>query len=259
MGNELGILPHLKPFSAQVAKRITRKSEVCATSAATEIIWGKILMAQEETNYSKEKKIAEDHLSCPEFRGFSDQVYRHRRNLLTFSLAIAACLLAGGNLKHLPLGLEISSPLFHPDNLLLLINGYLLIIFLVSATSEYKQWPNVNFKTCSFVAHSGYGGDKIPLPHLAATAETLLNALNRGTLSEGDTAELASLSALLKEHSNYQSTIHKFWSRRFMLDFWLPLLLGFITLVGLILSRYHGIEIIHPTSSVLPVPNSILV
>lgn len=216
-------------------------------------------MSQEEKNYSAEKKIAEEHLSCPEFRGFSDQVYRHRRNLLTFSLVITTCLLAGGSLKKLPLGLEISSPFFHPDFLLLLINSYLLIIFLVSATSEYKQWPNINFKTCSFVAHGGYGGGKVPLPHLAATAEGLLNALNKGTLSELDTSEIASLSALLKEHSNYQSTIHKFWSRRFILDFWLPSFFGFITLVGLILSRYHGAEIIHPTSFFYPIANSLLV
>lgn len=170
---------------------------------------------------------------APDFEAFSDQVYRHRRNLLTYSVIILICTIWGGELAQLPFGIKLNQHLAKLDLLLFALQIYFLIVFWSAAMAEFKSWPDRMITIPILTSDGGMGGSQSPQPFLSATTEKFIENLNRlreeGNRDEIEQDEVTQLKALLREYNSYQRSALRWCHWRYIIDLFFPLFLGIIT------------------------------
>lgn len=221
MGNELRILPHLKPFSLKTTGRITRESEDCAASAATEFIRGKSI------------NMASNRKSLDEFLGFSDQVYRHRRNLLSVSVVTISCIASESTISKLPFNIAQGKgvPL---DFLLLASCIYFFAILIVSANSEYK----LSFSASPIRGNTFEINDESKFPiERARKADDLIRGIKNDSAVSKE--HLHKIIENLTFYRDYQRSLCRWRNSRLFFDLWVPLLLGFAAITSLSYQVYH--------------------
>lgn len=173
----------------------------------------------------------------PTFGGFSDQVYRHRRNLLLFSTIIIACSLFQGSISNLPLGLEIAKNKDCIKLFILLIELYYLLIFSISSCAEYCLWP---FKTYlqkrSLNSNSVVVADeRYELHKMDLNIDEILVKITEDINRDYEPAEedVSGLKNLLKAFKRHITLSQIFSTLRLIFDFWTPLLVSVIALICL--------------------------
>ena len=194
------------------------------------------MFSSRKTGFTALKQTAPDHST------FSDQTYRHRRNLLLLSAFILASVFSGARAASLPFGISFLNATIAPNYLFMLGVGYFLFAFGSSAVCEFKSRADEeeDEKSSLIVMAS-----PTTLSAKAATAYSTIKRLRdlatQGTPTEGTLSETIEQ---LTAYAKYQDSIWRYWQLRFVIDFWLPILLGIAAIVSLTYLQCTGTSIL---------------
>lgn len=151
-----------------------------------------------------------------QFTGFSEQVLRCRRNILSLSTVILMVIVCGAEISHLPFGLTFKANAILPQLFIFLIQVYFLIAFITSAILECKTQTTASSKASKTQACAASVNNTI------AHIESQLASLN----TEKTNIDFAKLSKQLAEFRKYQFSITATMNIKFCYEFWLPVLYG---------------------------------
>lgn len=154
-------------------------------------------------------------LFSAQFTGFSEQVLRCRRNILSLSTVILMVIVCGAEISRLPFGITFKANAILPQLFIFLIQIYFLIAFITSAIAECKT--QVETKTANTTN-----------AYAAAASSTLVyieKQLSKSTTAQPE-IDLAKLSKQLTEYRKYQFAISNTMTIKFCYEFWLPVLYG---------------------------------
>ncbi|WP_290925610.1 hypothetical protein [Halodesulfovibrio sp.] len=151
-----------------------------------------------------------------EFAGFSEQVLRCRRNILSLSTVILMVIVCGAEISHLPFGLTFKANAILPQLFIFLIQAYFLIAFVTSAILECKTQAATSSKanetqTCT--------------ASLNDTIAYIGNQIASLTTKQPN-IDFTKLSEQLTEYKKYQFSITATMNIKFCYEFWLPVLYG---------------------------------
>ncbi len=190
------------------------------------------------------KKVAPDHTT------FSDQTHRHRRNLLIITTLILACAFSGATATRLPFGIIFKESIISPNILCMLGVAYFLLAFWTSASSEFKSRADEEEDTSTTIY---LATAPTTISGKAASALSTIRQLE-DSMKDNKTPTSDNVKQVidhLQAYAQYQSSIWRYWQLRFVIDFWLPLLLGFLAIISLAYLQSTGGSIL-PTNCETP-------